>query len=149
MKPFLLIYYIGQWTWGLIQNLVGLWLFLFTRKVKISRYYGAVQILYSDQSALRNFYAFAIGMFIFMPTTISAESHDKILAHEYGHTIQSLIFGPFYLLLIGLPSARWARKYDRLRSHYNSQGIYYCSRYPEKQANKWGKRITGRTGIDW
>ena len=149
MKLFLPIYYIGQWTWGLIQNIVGLWLFLFSKKAKTRRYYGAMQVLYSEQSILKNFGAFAIGMFIFMPANTSAKSHDRVLAHEYGHTIQSLIFGPFYLPLIGLPSSIWSRRYGHSRDTYNSKEIYYCSRYPEKQANKWGKRVTGQTGIDW
>lgn len=28
--------------------------------------------------------------------------------HEWGHTRQSIIFGPLYLLLIGLPSGTWS-----------------------------------------
>lgn len=149
MKLFLPIYYIGQWTWGLLQNIVGLWLFLFIKKTEIRRYYGAVQILYSAQSKVISFDSFAVGMFIFMPANTSSKIHDRVLAHEYGHTVQSLIFGPLYFPLIGVPSAIWALKYERSRVKYNSQDIYYGSRYPEKQANKWGQRISGQTGIDW
>ena len=28
----------------------------------------------------------------------------KVILHEYGHSLQSKYFGPFYLLIIGLPS---------------------------------------------
>ena len=35
------------------------------------------------------------------------ELSDRLLVHEYGHTIQSLILGPLYLVLIGIPSTLW------------------------------------------
>lgn len=55
----------------------------------------------------------------------------EIIAHEMdGHTVDSKIFGPFYLLVIGLPSLLWAWLRNRER-HPN-----YYSLYTERRANK-------------
>lgn len=32
------------------------------------------------------------------------ELSNQLLVHEYGHTIQSLMLGPLYLAIIGIPS---------------------------------------------
>lgn len=37
----------------------------------------------------------------------------KTLQHEYGHSIQSFILGPFYLFVVGLPSLVWASRIGR------------------------------------
>ena len=35
-------------------------------------------------------------------------AYEKMIRHEYGHCLQSKLLGPFYLLVIGLPSLLWA-----------------------------------------
>ena len=35
-------------------------------------------------------------------------AYDRLLRHEAGHCRQSRLLGPFYLLVIGLPSLLWA-----------------------------------------
>lgn len=45
-----------------------------------------------------------LGSFIFA-TSVATE---KTIKHESGHTKQSLILGPLYLLVIGIPSILWA-----------------------------------------
>ncbi len=146
---FYFFYYLLQWTWGLLQNLVGLIFFLLAKKDRVRNYFAAVQTLYAGDSRLFGFGSFALGIFIFMPANYSEESGKKILAHEYGHTIQSMIYGPLYLPLVGLFSISWALRYRRSSQKFNRKNIYYCSRYPEKQANKWGEKIAGQKGIDW
>ena len=53
------------------------------------------------------------------------------LKHEQGHSKQSEILGPLYLLVIGLPSAVW-----NCISRYIK--VDYYSFYTEKWANKLG-----------
>jgi hypothetical protein len=59
---------------------------------------------------------------------------EKSLKHELGHSKQSRIFGPLYLLLVGLPSvannliARVSKKWAE----------NYYKRYPEKWADSLG-----------
>ena len=63
-------------------------------------------------------------------------SHDKeSVAHELdGHTMDSKILGPFYLLLIGIPSILWAWLYDPTKH-------CYYDFYTERWANKHAKLI--------
>jgi len=60
--------------------------------------------------------------------------------HEYGHTIQSMIFGPLYLIVVGLPSVMQniigvilLRRFDKHEYSYA-----YYNRYPEKWADRLG-----------
>lgn len=67
-----------------------------------------------------------------------------VLVHEYGHTIQSMILGPLYLFVIGIPSCIWAFTpyFQKLRS----KGKYsYYDFYPEKWANYLGSKVTGQS----
>lgn len=53
-------------------------------------------------------------------------------AHECGHSIQSMILGPLYLLIIGIPSLIWAAWWN------NSRGVSYYSFYTERWADRLG-----------
>lgn len=59
-------------------------------------------------------------------------SDRKTLDHELGHTIQSMMLGPLYLLVIGLPSICWAT----LKGMGCFKGRSYYSFYSEKWADK-------------
>lgn len=69
-----------------------------------------------------------------------------LLVHEYGHTIQSLIFGPLYLFAVGIPSIVWSFL-PVFAKRREDAGISYFSVYPERWANKLGEKITGDTSI--
>ena len=56
--------------------------------------------------------------------------------HEYGHTIQSHMLGPLYLLVIGLPSIVWAGCFKNWRKKHNKD---YYSFYTER----WADKLTG------
>jgi hypothetical protein len=63
------------------------------------------------------------------------------VAHEYGHSIQSLFFGPLYLIIVGIPSAVFNNLWDRLFHKEWSQlrrTSWYYSRYPENWADELG-----------
>ena len=64
---------------------------------------------------------------------VSEISKEPTIAHETdGHTVDSKIFGPLYLLIIGIPSILWAWSYD-------SKKHCYYDFYTEKRANKFAK----------
>ena len=44
--------------------------------------------------------AFAVGGFIFSPTT----EYESLLDHEYGHLEQEEVLGGLYLVVVGIPS---------------------------------------------
>jgi hypothetical protein len=65
-------------------------------------------------------------MFI-SPLSIKQHGIEAAIAHEYGHSVQSVYFGCLYLIVIGLPSA--LNPFD---------GIRYYESYPEKWASDIG-----------
>lgn len=132
-----LLYIVWQYTWGLLQNLAGgtIYAFYRLRGCPHFAYQGALAVIWPVRSG-----SMSLGRFLFLHE--SYRPGDRaLLAHEYGHTIQSLILGPLYLFVIGLPSLLWAglpvfqrRRHDRHVSYY--------SFYPEKWANALGARFT-------
>lgn len=134
MKGFL--YALCQWTWGLPQNLAGglLWLWFRLRGCPCFRYQGAHGVVWTLRSG-----SMSLGSFLFMHPSWTP-ANRALLAHEYGHTIQSLIFGPFYLLAVGLPSILWAGLPVFQQRRRAGKADYYAV-YPEKQATSLGARF--------
>ena len=58
------------------------------------------------------------------------------IVHEYGHSIQSLYLGWFYLPLVGLPSLIRSIMW----SHGRRNDSDYYKRYPESWADRVGKK---------
>ena len=129
------LYLLCQWIWGLPQNLVGAVFFLYyrARGCPCFRYQGALVTVWTQTSG-----SMSMGRFLFMHPSWTPKDHE-LLAHEYGHTIQSLFFGPLYLLTVGLPSIVWAGS-PAMRVLRRERKISYDSVYPEKQATSLGRR---------
>lgn len=122
-----------QWTWGLPQNLVGLALWLCCKGQTQPRFHGAMVKRWAFPGSA------GIGMFLFL----ERDAGREILVHEYGHSIQSIILGPLFFFVIGLPSLLWAglplfRRYRQKRNR-----SYYWF-YPERWANRLGAYAAGK-----
>ena len=113
--------------WGLPQMLLGLVLFLWEKTPETRIYRNAVVTVWDRKGSL------SLGQFIFL----EQDSPDFIVKHEYGHTIQSLILGPFYLPVIGIPSFLWAN-IRILGRKWRSRRKSYFDFYTEKWANRLG-----------
>lgn len=76
-----------------------------------------------------------------------SQSTKRILVHEFGHSVQSLLLGPLYLPVIGILSLGWNKlpMYRRLR---RQSGRSYYSFWPEAWANRLGEKITGQQAPD-
>lgn len=119
--------FIIDWIWQLPQNIVGI----------IYQYYvrGESILLVKDFNERYKVYlkeskgAVSLGRYIFISRKYN--NSEFILDHELGHTKQSLILGPLYLIVIGLPSLLWALTHKKLCPSKN----YYWF-YTEKWANK-------------
>lgn len=61
---------------------------------------------------------------------------EKILLHEYGHTLQGYFFGPVYILLVGIPSELLILRYH-LDKNFTAKD--YHNSYPENWADKLGR----------
>ena len=75
--------------------------------------------------------SFSLGKYVFL-----THDHTKTtLKHEVGHSKQSVIFGPLYLFIIGLPSIS-RNIYSRL---CKKDDKWYYGSFPENWADKLGK----------
>ncbi len=142
-----MLYRLLQVIWGFPQTLAGLVVYALHRECPHYDYHGLVVTVWRSKSSL------SLGMFLFVTDDpffyypSYKEKYDQdmftrmLLVHEYGHTVQSLMFGPFYLIAVGLPSILWsflpAFAKKRERDH-----ISYFSVYPERCANHLGERVT-------
>ena len=133
-----IIYYFLQWTFGLPQNLIGLLFYLFTRSGEKYRYRNAAVKSWRFGGSM------GLGMFIFMGE-VPPRDKDYVLRHEYGHTVQSIILGPLFLPVIGLPSLLWA-SLPVFRRYRASKKVSYYALYTEKWANRLGGNGPQKTG---
>ena len=147
----IILYCFVQCTWGCIQSLLGLLNFLLHIKDRHYFYHGAVITEWNDKSSV------SLGMFVFVTKepyfynklkkeyTIEELSH-RLLVHEYGHTIQSLILGPLYLIVMGIPSTLWGFL-PSLNKKRKKEGISYFSFFTEKWANYLGEKVTNQKSM--
>ena len=122
------LFYLVQWTWGIVQNIIGLALFLCLVARKHRLFHGAVITTWKLGSSL------SLGMFVFTRTPYD----QRLVQHEYGHTIQSLILGPLWLFAIGIPSLVWCGCFKGYRGR---RKVGYHSFYTEAWADKLGSRF--------
>lgn len=89
------------WIWQFPQNLLAVFLegilcFAANRGVD---FYGKSVIF-----SMCIYSAMSLGNYIFINPYYSEEDLKNVMKHEYGHCIQSLLLGPLYLFIIGIPS---------------------------------------------
>lgn len=112
------------WVWQLPQNIIGLFMLLLMLPENSISLPG-VKVFYSKR--MRG--GISLGNYIIVRT---GNENDNTLKHEWGHSRQSRLFGPLYLLVIGIPSLLWAAFFNE-----KSKGSYYDF-YTEKWADKLG-----------
>ena len=91
-----------KYIWQLPQNIIALiylgYLIADNQIPAVEAYKGAkVYTKYSSGSV-------TLGNYIF----VSSRATENTIKHEWGHTRQSLLLGPLYLIIIGIPSILWA-----------------------------------------
>ena len=121
-------YTAAQWTWGLPQTLIGAALYAAHHKDDHFDYRGAKATAWDKDTGI------SLGKFIFVPRKAGGSADSFLLEHEYGHTLQSLILGPFYLFAVGAPSMLWNRL-PYFKSKRKRSGKSYYSAPFEKTAN--------------
>ena len=133
-----IIYYLLQLTWGIVQNALGILLFLILTVINPTRkrfiYHGAIV------SQWKYPFSMGLGMFIFYGHEKSKIAKE-VLVHEYGHTLQSMVLGPLFLFVIAIPSVTWAFV-PYFNEYRKKNKVSYVDLYCEKWANDWGEEIT-------
>ena len=135
------LYTAGHMTWGLPQTVVGFGVFLAHARRPHARFHGAVVTTWESHKAL------SLGPFVFLHgpdagPDVLARVDRSLLVHEYGHTLQSLILGPAYLAVIGLPSALWLNAPPLVARRERTGSSYYAF-FTERWANHLGERTLG------
>ena len=115
------LFWLLAFTWELPQTLVALVFMLFCRTEAIAGNSRIWRVHFS-----RFLTCASLGEFIFFAERyIGRPDWEETVRHETGHSIQSRIFGPLYLILIALPSAIW----NLLSRMDNSAGRWFSSHY--------------------
>ena len=127
-----LLFWLWQWTWGFPQTLLGFIVYLCNLHKPHEVFEGCIVTHWDQRGSL------GVGMFLFLDRHADRDT----LIHEYGHSVQSMLLGPLFLPIMGIPSFLWCNlpPCRRLRKE---RGISYYRFYPESTANKLGSWATG------
>lgn len=119
-----------QCTWGILQTLVGacllLWCVIFCKQKPFILHGDTIACVLPNKTG-----SLSVGLFVFLHPKAAQDEYVK--NHEWGHTRQSLILGPLYLLIIAIPSMIWCNCFRQYREKNN---VSYFVFYTEKWANK-------------
>ncbi len=146
------LYLLWQSTWGFLQSLLGLLVFLMHFSSTHFWYHGALVTVWKNNSSV------SLGLFVFITedpyfyeklkdSYSKQELFDRLLVHEYGHTMQSLILGPLYLLVMGIPSTLWGFLPSLSKMRKEKQ-ISYFSFFTERWANSLGETVVGEKSME-
>ena len=113
--------------WQLPQNIVALLILLFSKTegvIAYRHYCFALKTKMPKQAG-----GISLGSFALISP--SSAHDEETIRHELdGHTVDSKIFGPLYLLVIGLPSILHLLFYDHRKNYYD----FHTERWANKHA---------------
>lgn len=133
-------FYILSWTWGFLESFIGILIlipFLVTGKVKrfCNRLYGVFPKSFGSG------WGFSLGCVFF--TSHDCDKVFDLMAHECGHGLQNILWGPLKLFIVSIPSVIrfWYRDY--IQKKYEKAGTTYKPTdydaiWFEHQASQWG-----------
>lgn len=116
--------------WQLPQNLVAIIMMPFIGKMKLICHENHCWAFECE----RMIGGISLGSFVFV-SPFSAQRTATVL-HEFGHVVDSHMFGPLYLFIIGIPSLCWAALTPKTKCYYDF--------YTEKRANRHAGLKVGR-----
>lgn len=139
MKKFLnILKEAAKYIWQLPQNLLGLILIAFYKPERKHVLDNNVEVHY----ATRMKGGISLGKYSIVNTChyrkdINASLKRDTVRHEaIGHTKQSLMFGPLYLIIIGISSGIWCSIYGRFVPYtYNGYYKFWTEKWADKLAD--------------
>ena len=122
------------WVWQLPQNLLGLlFRIILIRRIGFVKNEGTECLYHVD-----NMHGgLSLGRYVF----VKAGATSRLKSHERGHSRQSRMLGPFYLIVIGITSFIWATCFKGYRKRYK---VSYYDFYTEKWADNLGLKYDDR-----
>lgn len=129
------MYYLLQWTWGFPLTAIGAVAYLIFTKIfnyPIKKYKNNILILIPYS----NFTGLNLGLF-----TLINKNRKDLIIHEYGHSIQNILFGWFTIFIITIPSIIrfWYRTLKTVLNKENKTGYYDI--WFERQATRLGEAL--------
>ncbi|MCQ2321560.1 MAG: hypothetical protein MJZ91_09585 [Bacteroidales bacterium] len=116
--------------WQLPQNLVALGILLFSKEIRKLDYRHHCLVL--EARLPKGAGGISLGNFAIVSPDCARNEHT--IRHEAnGHTVDSKIFGPLYLVVIGLPSVMhliWFNHHGAGKSYYD----FYTERWANRHA---------------
>lgn len=126
-----LLFRLWQWTWGFPQSFIGWLVYLRNYRRPHEIYRGCIVTRWRLRGSM------GMGMFLFLGC-----EDPRVRVHEYGHSVQSLILGPLFLPIMGIPSFLWCNL-PVCRNARQKKHISYYRFYPESTANRLGAWASG------
>jgi len=145
------------WIWQFPQTFAGFVLINIYKKIlkrtTVKDTYKECDLIYIKHfPSKKSLSGVSLGKYIILDLDRFYNNENKLITikHEYGHVKQGYIFGPLYLLVIGLPSITQ----NIFSSISNKKGTdywkNYYNRYPENWADKLGDvSEEERKSISW
>ena len=118
--------------WQLPQNIVALVMMPFLGKLRLISYR---RFCFAFEGS-KMMGGISLGSFAFLSPR-SARSPESVAHEQLGHTVDSKIYGPLYLLVIGLPSVLHAWLHKNCPCYYHF--------YTERRANEFAGHRTVKT----
>lgn len=125
------LYFFLNFTWGILLTLLGYFLMLILLPFgRVRRYSYTLYFEFNKKTG----WGFSLGTVFF----VGKQANMSIKGHEFGHTVQNAILGPFMIFLVALPSVMrfWYRNY--LYSHGKYPKTTYDSIWFEGSASYIG-----------
>lgn len=130
MKFNKMLYYILNFTWGIIMNIFGL--------IGAAAFSAAGRkpFFYAGSIVFRvghNWGGVSLGIFSF----VCEEAGQHTLDHEFGHSLQNAVYGPLFPFIVAIPSFTryWMIRLSKLKVDN------YDDAWFEGQATEWGTKI--------
>lgn len=120
-------YFVLNWIWQLPQNCLGLLYKNITNAKSLPNKFNTVCKLYTNVLSC----SVSLGRYVFLSET--AQKDNSRIEHEFGHCKQSILLGPFYIIIVSIPSFIWDILYCFI-PYINKKYSYYDF-YTEKWAN--------------
>jgi len=132
-----ILFYSIRFIWELPQNLLGMIVFILQRKKIISIKRIAGRFYFKNK-----YIGISLGSFIFWMPLLSDNNFNfpTVMKHEFGHSVQSVYFGPLYLILVGIPSISRVIYSKIFFSFKKRHWQNYYNGYPEKWADTLGEK---------
>ena len=128
-----------HWTWCFPQSMLGIMLLFLLRisdHVKLSGYPALGAVIAESNWILTGV---SLGKYVFIAQGYASQPRLRLIQHELGHCRQSLLLGPVYLLVIGIPSLTWAV--------LKSSGFFKHKPYSWMYTEKWADRLAERMNL--